>query len=71
MLWVFENGVLREIFGPKRDEVRRNWRRLQNEELNVLYSATPVIRLIKSRIRLAVHVARTRARCIQGFGGMT
>ena len=62
MLRVFENRVLREIFGPKWDEVTRDWRKLQNEKLNVLYSASPVIRVTKSRrIRLAVHVARTTA----------
>ena len=62
MLRVFENRVLREIFGPKWDEVTRDWRKLQNEKLNVLYSASAVIRVTKSRrIRLAVHVARTTA----------
>ena len=49
MLRAFENRMLREIFGPKKDEVRRNWRILQNEELNFLYSAPPIIRVIKSR----------------------
>jgi hypothetical protein len=72
-LRVFENWVLlREIPGPKRDEVTGNWRRLHNEELHVLYSAPNFIRVIKSRrLRLVVHVARMRERCIQGFGGMT
>jgi hypothetical protein len=57
-LRVFENRVLRRIFGPKRDEVTGEWRRLHNEELNDLYSSTN-IRVIKSRrMRWAEHVAR-------------
>jgi hypothetical protein len=55
---VFENRVLRRIFGPKRDEVTGEWRRLHNEELNDLYSSPNIIRLIKSRrIRWAGHIA--------------
>ena len=70
-LRMFENRVLREISGPKRGEVTGNWRRLHNEELNVLYSAPTIIRVIKSRrIGLAVHVARMGERCIEVFGGM-
>jgi hypothetical protein len=54
---VFENRVLRRIFGPKRDEVTGKWRKLHNEELNGLYS--PDIRAIKSRrMRWAGHVTR-------------
>jgi hypothetical protein len=56
---VFENRVLRKIFGPKRDEVTEEWRRLHNEELNDLYSSSNIIRVMKSRImRWAGHVAR-------------
>jgi hypothetical protein len=44
---VFENRVLRRIFGPKRDEVRREWRRLHNEKLNDLFSSPNIVRVIK------------------------
>jgi hypothetical protein len=55
----FENRVLRRIFGPKRDEVIGDWRKLHNEELHNLYCSQSVIRIIKSRrIRWAEHVAR-------------
>jgi len=56
-LKVFENRVLRRIFGPKRDKVTGEWRKLHNEELNDLYFSPNVVWVIKLRMRWAGHVA--------------
>ena len=56
---VFENRVLRRIFGPRRDKVRGDWGKLLNEELNDLYCTSKIVRGIKwRRMRWAGHVAR-------------
>jgi hypothetical protein len=56
---VFENRVLRRIFGPKRDEVTGGWRKLHNEELHNLYPSPSIIRMMKSRrMRWAEYVTR-------------
>jgi hypothetical protein len=62
-LRVFANRVLRSIFGPKRDEITGEWRKLHKEELNDLYSSPNIVRLIKSRrMRWPWHVAGTGER---------
>jgi hypothetical protein len=64
-LRVFENRVLRRMFGTKRDEVTGGWRKLHEEELHNLYSSPSVIRMIKTRrMRRAGHVERMRRRRI-------
>jgi len=73
-LRTFENRVLGRIFGPKRDEVIGEWRKLHNKELNVLYSSSNSVYFIKSRrMRWAGHIAcmGERERRVQGFGGET
>ena len=69
---MFENRVLRRIFGPKRDGVTGEWRKLHNEELNDLYCSPNIVRVIKSRrMTWAGQVERMggEERRIQGFGG--
>jgi hypothetical protein len=62
---VFENRVLRRIFGPKRDEVTGGWRKLHNKEIHSLYSSPSIIRMIKSTIMSwTVHVAHMGIRGI-------
>ena len=63
--------VLRRIFGPRRDEVTGEWRRLHNEELTDLYSSPNIVWVIKSRRIWAGHVACMGERCVQGFGRVT
>jgi hypothetical protein len=72
-LGVFENRVLRRIFGLERDEVAGEWRKLHNGELNDLYFSPNIVWVTKSRrMRWAGHVALWgEQRCIQSFGGET
>jgi hypothetical protein len=68
---VFENRVLRRIFGPKRDEVTGEWRKLHNEELHNLYSPPDIIRQVKSRNEVggACGTHGRGEKSVQGFGG--
>ena len=71
-LRVFENRVLRRVFGPKGDEVTGEWRKLHNEELSDLYSLPNIVGVVKSRImRWAGHVVRLGEGSAQGSGGET
>jgi hypothetical protein len=60
----FENRVLRRIFGPKRDEVKGDWKKLHNEELHNLYSSPNIIRMIDSRIARACNTNEGEEECI-------
>jgi hypothetical protein len=65
---VFENRVLRRMFGPKRDEITGGLRKLHNEELHNLYSSPSIIRVIKSKwMRWAGGVTRKEVECIYSF----
>ena len=70
---MFENRVLRRVFGPKRDKVTGEWRKSHNEELSDLYSLPNIVRVVKSRrMRWAGHVARMgEGRGVQSSGGET
>ena len=71
---MFENRVLRRIFGPKRDEVTGEWRKLHNEELNDLYCPPNIVRVIKSRkneMGGACSACVGEVGHIGGFGGET
>jgi hypothetical protein len=74
-LRVFENKVLRRIFGPKRDEVTGEWRRLHNEELYALYSSPDIFfsgyHVKKAEMGRTCGTYGGEERCIQGFSGET
>jgi hypothetical protein len=73
-LMLFDNRVLRRIFGPKTDEVTEKWKRLHNKELYALYTSPNINQVIKSRrLRWAGHVTHMgeSSLCIQGFSGET
>jgi hypothetical protein len=69
---VFENRVWRRVFGPRRDEITGEWRKLHNEELNDLYSLPNIVRVVKikkNETGRACGAYRGGERCAQGFGG--
>jgi hypothetical protein len=69
-LRVFENRVLRRIFGPKRDEVTGEWRKMHNEELHNLYSSADIIRQVKANeVGGACGMRGRGEKSVQGFGG--
>ena len=70
---MYENRVLRRVFGTKRDEVTGEWRKLHNDQCYNLYCSPNIVHGIKSRIRWAGHVAKygREERHTQGFGGET
>jgi hypothetical protein len=70
-LGVLQKGVLRKIFGPKRDEVTGDWRKLHSEEPHDLYSSPNIIWVTTSRMGWAGHIARMGDRRVQDFGGET
>jgi len=71
-LRVYENRVLRRIFGPKRDDVTEEWRKLRNEELNALCSSRNIVLVIKSgKMRWGKACSTYGERCILDFGGET
>jgi hypothetical protein len=73
-LRLFDNRVLRRLFGSKRDEVTGEWRKLHKEEFNDLYSSPNIFRVIKSRrmkVGRACSTYMGQQWCIQGFGGET
>ena len=73
-LRMFENMVLRRIFGPKRDEVTEEWRKLHNEELNDLHCSPNTVRgnqTEKNEMGGACSAYGGGERCVQGFGGET
>ena len=64
-LRMFENKVLSGIFGPRKEEVKGEWRKLHNEELNDLYCSPTIVRVIQSRkLKRAGHVESTDVSCI-------
>jgi hypothetical protein len=71
-LRVFENRVLQRLFGPKRDEVTDEWRKLHNEELNDLYSSPNILwadKIKKNKMCAACSMHGEGDRCMKGFGG--